>query len=106
MAGGLVSLCAGPVGVIDPIPQLQTFFREGKETAMKIRICLAALSMSFLTFQAGALAGETLESVEKKVIEKWSKLKSMSAKTTMEMTMQGMSMKSDGTTEYLNDQGK
>ena len=73
---------------------------------MKIHICLTTVAISLLTLQAGALAGETLESVEKKIIEQWSKLKSMSAKTTMEMTMQGMSMKSDGTTEYLNDQGK
>ena len=68
---------------------------------MKIRILLATLVCSVLALSSGAFAGDTLESVEKDIIAKWTKLKSLTAKTTMAMSMQGMSMKSQGTVEFL-----
>ena len=73
---------------------------------MRIRIRLATLVLSLLAVSSSAIAADTLESVEKKITEQWSKLKSLSAKTTMDMNMQGMSMKSEGTIEYMTRDGK
>ena len=73
---------------------------------MRRRICLAVLSAVLVMFSTNALAGETLESVEKKIVGNWTKLTSMSAKTTTKMAHPGMSMKSEGTLEYLRHDGK
>lgn len=72
---------------------------------MKHRIYVVTLVMGLLFGYSAALGGETLETVEKKIIAKWSKLKSMSAKMTMEMKGPAMSGKSDGTVEYLQQDG-
>ena len=68
---------------------------------MKNRIYLVTLATALLFCCSTSFGGETLESVEKKIVEKWSKLESMSAKMTMEMSQAGASGKSDGTVEYL-----
>jgi outer membrane lipoprotein-sorting protein len=61
-------------------------------------------------FPAAVLAGDTLESVEKNIAEKWTALSSMSAKMTMvsEMDMGGqkVSMKAVSTFEYMKEDGK
>ncbi|UCE61411.1 MAG: outer membrane lipoprotein carrier protein LolA [Phycisphaerales bacterium] len=63
-----------------------------------------------LTGATAALAGDTLESVEKELTSRWNKLKSMSAKmdTLMKIEMQGGSSKTTatGTIEFLNKDGK
>ena len=68
---------------------------------MNTRIRLATLVCLLLVFSSGVLAAETLESVEKQIIARWSKLTSLTAKTTMVMNMQGMSMTSEGTIECM-----
>ncbi|MBU0717601.1 MAG: hypothetical protein KJ749_05070 [Planctomycetes bacterium] len=73
---------------------------------MRSRIYVAVLSAVLVMLSTNALADETLESVEKKIVGNWTKLTSMSAKTTTEMIHPSMSMKSEGTLEYLSQDGK
>jgi outer membrane lipoprotein-sorting protein len=75
---------------------------------------IALFKTTILTFAlcgaTAALAGDTLESVEKELAAKWGKLKSMSAKmdTVMQIEMPGGSSKttSTGMFEFLNKDGK
>ncbi len=68
---------------------------------MNRRVGVIVLTVPFFALSGLARAEETVESIEKKIIAKWAKVPSMTAKTTMDMTMQGMSMKSTGTMEYM-----
>lgn len=61
-----------------------------------------------LTFPLHALAfaGETLESVEKKITQRWSQLKSMSAHLDLNMSMDVFFVRTTGTVDYWNKQGR
>jgi len=71
---------------------------------------IITLTAIFFVFCPVALAGETLESVEKKITEKWDKVESMSSKMTIttNMTTEGMKAESkgSGTFEYITKDGK
>ena len=77
---------------------------------MKRHTLQTLLAACVVLFPMAALAGDTLESVEKTITEKWTALSSMSAKMTMvsEMDMGGtkMSMKAESVVEYLKKDGK
>lgn len=51
-------------------------------------------------------AEDTIDSVEKEIIEKWSKMTSLTAKMATDANMGGMAMKMTGTIEFLNKEGK
>ncbi len=71
---------------------------------------IIALTAVFVVFCPVVLAGETLESIEKKISEKWDKVESMSAKMTITTKMGGEGMKAEskgqGTFEYISKDGK
>lgn len=77
---------------------------------MNTRNWLAWSVLSLVFAPAVWASGETLESVEKKILGRWDKLKTMSAKMTMDMSMPSgmgdMSMKAEGTVEYMRRDDK
>lgn len=58
------------------------------------------------TVQTTRPAGRTLESVEKKIIEKWSQHKSLSAEIHLVRSAQGFGATGNGTCEYVFKDGK
>lgn len=77
-----------------------------KETCVKnfVRLTMAAFVLAMCS--STVRAEDTIESVEKEIIEKWSKLTSLTANMATDAQMGGMSMKMTGTIEFLAKEGK
>ena len=71
----------------------------------KLLRCTALLVFASL-ITPSTFADEALDALEKTLIQKWSKIESLSTKITMSMEMPSMSSKAEGTMEYLKKDGK
>ena len=71
----------------------------------KIRAILFSM-LAVATIATAAQAQVALEVVEKNVAEKWSQVKSMTAKMTSDSNFEGQPLKSFGPIEFMNDNGR
>ena len=69
-----------------------------------MRVLVGATVLAGLVITPTLLAGDTLEDVEKKIISKWSNVRSVKAKMDMRMNMRAPKpIETKGTFEYLRD---
>jgi outer membrane lipoprotein-sorting protein len=77
---------------------------------MNRRIVQAVPILAVFLFQPIAVAGDTLEAVEKKLVDSWSKIESMTAKLTLSVEMDTGdtkgTTKGEGVIEYMTKDGK
>lgn len=73
---------------------------------MNTRIKLVGIGLSLYALCCPVLAADTIESVEKTINDKWSAVKSLSAKMTTDMNVPGRTTKITGTIEFLAKDGK
>jgi outer membrane lipoprotein-sorting protein len=77
-----------------------------KEASVKNFARLSMAAFVLVMCSTAVRAEDTIESVEKDIIEKWSKMTSLTAKMATDANMGGMAMKMTGTIEFLNKEGK
>jgi outer membrane lipoprotein-sorting protein len=84
--------------------------KMGRKKVMKMRTSIAVVASTLLGLQSAGLAGDTLESVEKTLTEKWAKVQSMSAKMHVHIELDTGRTKGTSKTEsdidYMLKDGK